>query len=81
MKTESVRQLLQSIKNKHVGYKVTVCDMDEHECLNFTISDKTDFNDIKTDSLTEQVMNSDVFAWKVYDDEDREIYIISEIEI
>lgn len=81
MKTESVRQLLKSIKNKHVGYKVTVCDIDEHECLNFKISDKTDFDDIEIDSLTEQVMDSNVFAWKVYDDEDREIYIISEFEI
>lgn len=55
--------------------------MDEHECLNFKISDKTDFDDIESGSLTEQVMDSNVFAWKAYDDEDREIYIISEFEI
>ena len=76
--SESVKELIQSLHDKYPGYIVTVCDLDEWECLNFTLPNE-EILECESGSLKEQVLESDVFGWKIYDD--KEIYIISEIEI
>lgn len=73
--SETVAEFLIELKNEYAGYPVSICDMDGNEQMRFLLLQETDFDYLSSIGYKE-VLDSKIFAWKIYDDDgEEEIYI------
>lgn len=77
--SETVAEFLTELKNEFAGYPVSICDMDGNEHMHFILKQETDFDYLSSIGYKE-VLNSKIFAWKIYDEDDGEEEIYIEIE-
>lgn len=76
--SETVAEFLIELKNEYAGYPVSICDMDGNEQMRFLLLQETDFDYLSSIGYKE-VLDSKIFAWKIYDDDgEEEIYIVIE---
>ena len=77
--SETVASFLIELKDEYAGYPVSICDMDGNEHMHFILEQETDFDYLSSIGYKE-VLNSKIFAWKIYDEDDGEEEIYIEIE-
>lgn len=77
--SETVASFLIELKDEYAGYPVSICDMDGNEQMHFILLQETDFDYLSSIGYKE-VLNSKIFAWKIYDEDDGEEEIYIEIE-
>lgn len=77
--SETVASFLIELKDEYAGYSVSICDMDGNEHMHFILEQETDFDYLSSIGYKE-VLNSKIFAWKIYDEDDGEEEIYIEIE-
>lgn len=77
--SETVAEFLLKLKDEYAGYPVSICDMDGNEQLHFLFLQETDLDYLSSIGYKE-VLNSKIFAWKIYDEDDGEEEIYIEIE-
>ena len=72
---ETVAKFLIELKDEYAGYPVSICDMDGNEEMHFLLLQETDFDYLASIGY-KKVLDSKIFACKIYDDDgDEEIYI------
>lgn len=73
--SETVAEFLIELKDEYAGYPVSICDMDGNEQMHFLLLQETDFDYLASIGYKD-VLDSKIFAWKIYDDDgEEEIYI------
>lgn len=77
--SETVAEFLIELKNEYAGYPVSICDMDGNEEMHFILTQETDFDYLSAIGY-KKVLDSKIFAWKIYDEDDGEEEIYIEIE-
>lgn len=77
--SETVAEFLLKLKDEYAGYPVSICDMDGNERLHFLFLQETDLDYLSSIGYKE-VLNSKIFAWKIYDEDDGDEEIYIEIE-
>lgn len=77
--SETVAEFLLKLKDEYAGYPVSICDMDGNEHLHFLFLQETDLDYLSSIGYKE-VLNSKIFAWKIYDEDDGEEEIYIEIK-
>lgn len=77
--SETVASFLIELKDEYAGYPVSICDMDGNEHMHFILEQENDFDYLSSIGYKE-VLNSKIFAWEIYDEDDGEEEIYIEIE-
>lgn len=78
-----VRDFLEKNRKRLHGFRIIICDLDEYDHIHFRMSEKTDFDNFNN-VYDQQMLDSDIYDFHIYpypDPEDKEVYIIADIEL
>ena len=79
MTLQTLREMINKLKDNHIGYQIHVCDTDGYLCMSFVLNSDTDCDDF-SGIYDEQILDSRVMNCLIWDD-DMTIDIYTDIEL